>query len=83
MRIDWEGVVVLSLMGRVRVKGGEAGWPKVVADAGGDPIAAIGAVGAGGARRGEVLNEPEGREGGEKGSIRVEFGNPSAPSSCL
>ena len=63
-----------------RLKGGEVGWPKVVADAGGDPIAAIG---AGGARRGEALNEAEGREGGEKGSIRVVFWNLSAPSSCL
>lgn len=62
------------------LKGGEVGWPKAVADAGGDPMAAMG---AGGARRGEALNEAEGREGGEKGSIRVEFWNPSAPSSCL
>ena len=63
-----------------RLKGGEVGWPKEVADAGGDPIAAIG---AGGARRGEALNEAEGREGGEKDSIRVVFWNLSAPSSCL
>lgn len=63
-----------------RLKGGEVGWPKAVTDAEGDPIAAIG---GGGARRGEALNEAEGREGGEKGSIRVMFWNPSAPSSCL
>ena len=63
-----------------RLKGGEVGWPKVVADAGGDPIAAIG---VGGARRGAALNEAEGKDGGENGSIRVGFWNPSAPSSCL
>ena len=71
-------------MDRGKLKGGEVGWPKVIADVvGGDPRAAAGAVGAGGARRGGVLNEAEGREGGEKGSIRVVFWNPSAPSSCL